>query len=88
MPSSMKLWSVTYSHRSETDNIRRYHVAAEDDDMAADVGKESLENDESNWDNNPNNWACDSVSQIQTCMGCGGLRVVSAPMGHGKVADL
>ena len=82
---SMKTWIVKYQHRSETDNVRAYEVVAEDDDMAAYVGKESLEDDRKNWDPDPRNWSTASVSQIEVCNGCGGNRLVGAPIGQGAI---
>ena len=84
----MKMWRVVYSHRTAECSDRQYNVVAEDDDIAGEVGKESLENDENNWDADPSHWSCDSVSQIDLCTGCGGMRLTSAPEGHGKVTDL
>lgn len=80
----MKTWYVEYEHRS-TGNIRGYTVVAEDDDIAADVGKENLEHDEKNWDAEPRNWSVISVSQIEVCMGCGAYRRSSAPQGEGSI---
>lgn len=81
----MNTWIVQYEHRTEVGMTRSYIVIAEDDDIAADVGKESLENDESNWDADPRNWTFISASQVETCSGCGGERLVSAPPGQGAV---
>lgn len=80
----MKTWYVEYEHLVES-NIRGYTVIAEDDDLAAEVGKESLENDEKNWDANPRNWKVISVSQVEVCTGCGAYRRMSAPQGEGSI---
>ena len=81
----MKTWAVEYKHRTEPNQVRRYIVFAEDDDIAKEVGKESLENDEKNWDANPGNRTSISSRQVETCNGCGGERLVTAPPGSGAI---
>jgi hypothetical protein len=81
----MKTWYVQFLHRTEHSQVRGYTVVAEDDDMAAEVGKESLENDEKNWDADPRNWSFMSAMATEICSGCGGLRRVIDPPGQGAI---
>ena len=81
----MKTWLVKYRHRKVLDQFASYAVVAEDDELAGQVGFESLEEDEHNFDPVARCWTIVSVTLIETCHGCGGYRHVSAPPGSGAI---
>ena len=82
---TMKNWYAQYRHKTIIGQLRGYTVVAEDDDTAGQVGFESLENDENNWNTDPRNWELLACSLIEVCPGCGGDRQAGAQPGHGAI---